>query len=83
MVLGVLATLASDVAASESSMRLDPWVGAPRSPSLAKTRGHGGKRHPGDEPTGPAVTYTGFHVFDDGSSRIFVKLSGEVPVEAR
>lgn len=83
LVLGVLATLASDVAASESSTRFDPRIAAPRSPSLAKTRGHGGKRRPGEEAAGPAITYTGFHVFDDGSSRIFVKLSSEVPVEAR
>lgn len=31
----------------------------------------------------PVVTFAGFHVFDDGSSRIFVKLTGKVPVEEK
>jgi len=32
---------------------------------------------------GAEVTFSGFEEHDDGTSRIFVKLSGEVPVEAR
>jgi hypothetical protein len=30
-----------------------------------------------------AVTFAGFHVFDDGTSRIFVKITKDVPVEAK
>ena len=29
------------------------------------------------------VTFIGFHTFDDGTSRIFVKLTGPVPVEVK
>lgn len=83
LVLGVLASLATDVAAAESSARVARGASATRAPSLAKTHGRRGKRPRGGEAQAPAVTFTGFHVFDDGSSRIFVKLSREVPVEAR
>ena len=31
----------------------------------------------------PRVTFAGFHVFESGRSRIFVKLTGDVPVEAK
>ena len=34
------------------------------------------------EPAGPAVTFTGFHVADDGTSRLTVDLSAPVPVQA-
>jgi hypothetical protein len=34
------------------------------------------------EPEGTAVTFTGFHVESDGTSRLTVELAGPVPVEA-
>lgn len=83
--LGFWAVLAGDVAAEEASARRSRVVArGVIAPTLAKTKPHGGKARRGhDEVVGPAITFTGFHVFDDGRSRIFVKLTSEVPVEAR
>jgi hypothetical protein len=78
-VVGVLSVLAGDVAGAEASAGGVPDVAAAR----AKTRA-GHKSRKGDEAGhGPAITFSGFHAFDDGSSRIFVKLTTAVPVEAR
>lgn len=84
-VLGFWAVLAGDVAGAEASSRRSRVVArGVIAPALAKTKPHGGKgRHGHDDVGGPAITFTGFHVFDDGRSRIFVKLTSEVPVEAR
>jgi hypothetical protein len=81
--LGVWAVLASDGGAAEASARSSRVVArGVIAPGLAKTRAHSakGRRH---DAGGPAITFTGFHVFEDGRSRIFVKLTNEVPVEAR
>jgi len=80
-VVSVLSVLAGDVAAAEASTRagLDGLV----APSRAKSRTGGKARRTRDGASHmPAITFSGFHVFDDGSSRIFVKLSAEVPVDA-
>lgn len=82
-VLGFWAVLAGDVAAADASDRRSRVVArGVLAPSLAKTRPPGGKGRRGHDDLGPAITFTGFHVFDDGRSRIFVKLTSEVPVEA-
>jgi len=83
-VLGFWAVLACDVGATESSARRSRVVArGVIAPALAKTRAHGAKGRHANELAGPAITFTGFHVFEDGRSRIFVKLTSEVPVEAR
>jgi hypothetical protein len=84
-VLGFWAVLAGDVAAADASDRRSRVVArGVIAPALAKTRPHAAKGRRGhDDIGGPAITFTGFHVFDDGRSRIFVKLTSEVPVEAR
>jgi hypothetical protein len=84
-VLGFWAVLAGDVVAAEASAGRSRVVArGVIAPALAKTRPHGGKGRRGHENAGgPAITFTGFHVFEDGRSRIFVKLTNEVPVEAR
>lgn len=83
-VLGFWAVLAGDVGATESSARRSRVVArGVIAPAFAKARAHGPKGRHGNELAGPAITFTGFHVFEDGRSRIFVKLTSEVPVEAR
>lgn len=83
--LGFWAVLAGDLSAAEATDRRARVVArGVIAPALGKTRPHTGKgRHGHDDGGGPAITFTGFHVFDDGRSRIFVKLTSEVPVEAR
>ena len=83
-VLGFWAVLAGDAAAAEASAGRSRVVArGVLAPALAKTRAHPGKgRHGHDGAGGPTITFTGFHVFEDGRSRIFVKLTSEVPVEA-
>ena len=80
LVLCIVTVLATEVAASEEPGRAGR--ASVRAPVLAKTGTHGGKGRRG-QGSGPTITFTGFHVFDDGSSRIFVKLTSEVPVDAR
>jgi hypothetical protein len=83
-VLGFWAVLAGDAFATDASVRRSRVVARGIiAPPLAKTRMPAGKGRHGHEAGGPAITFTGFHVFDDGRSRIFVKLTSEVPVEAR
>lgn len=84
-VAGIWAVLAGDVAAAEASNRRSGLAfEAAAAPARAKSRPHGkGRGRETAASREPAITYTGFHVFDDGSSRIFVKLTAEVPVEAR
>ena len=48
-------------------------------PSLA--RGRHRHHEEAGTPGRPAVTYAGFHVFDNGSSRVFVNVTAQVPVE--
>jgi hypothetical protein len=84
-VLGFWAVLAGDAVAEEASAGRSRVVArGVIAPALAKTKPHAGKGRRGhDDVGGPAITFTGFHVFDDGRSRIFVKLTSEVPVETR
>jgi len=52
-------------------------------PAVHPTWAQAAKRDDKDKPARPSVTFTGFHQFADGSSRIWVRLTKAVSVEER